>query len=186
MAAGGAALLAGCGKDDAAQPPPRPLDALTRELAAEQAASGALVDLIRSAALGTVPKGARREPVRRIFHRTRGRARRLAAAVTAEGGRPYDAAAHAAARAAGAAAWDAATAGDRVAAPKAFFGDPRAGDFAIAALRAAVAAHVAALPDLTPDLRELALRLTPEAAADLAVLGSVLGVPAAEAFPGSA
>jgi hypothetical protein len=173
LAAGGAALLAGCGKDDAAEPPPRPVHALMHELAAERTAVAALAGL---------PGGADREHVRRIEQRTRDRARRLAAAIAANGGRAQPA--PAADSPTAAADPPAVAAGDT----EQSAADPSAADpsaAAIAALRAAVAAHVFALPDLTPDLRRLAADLVPEAAADLAVLGAVLGVPAEEPFPGS-
>jgi len=128
---GGAALLAGCGKDDAAAPPPRPEDALLRELAAERALEAALDDP-------------------RLAARSRERARRLAAAIAERGGRPHDAP------------------------PAQESGDP------VARARAALAAHVAALPDLG-DLRGLGSDMVEESAADLEVLGG----PAGDAFPGT-
>jgi hypothetical protein len=95
--------------------------------------------------------------VRRVAARSRERAERVAAAVSAEGGRPHDAPA-----------------------PEAASGDP------IALGRAALAAHVAALPSLEGRaLRSLAADLVVGAAADVAVLGDELDRPVSDPFPGT-
>ena len=58
---------------------------------------------------------------------------------------------------------------------------------AVDAARAAVVAHVAALPSLRgADRRVLGTALVRESAVDLALLGELLGEPAAQAFPGAA
>jgi hypothetical protein len=133
----GVAVLVGCGKDDAAAPPSEPsaAEALLGALAAQRAAVAALATADRA-----------------IEARTAAGARRLAAALSAEGGRPHDA-------------------------PQ-----PAAGGDPEAALRAALEAHVAALPALsTRDLRRLGAGLVAGTAADLALLTG-----RAEAFPGGA
>jgi hypothetical protein len=129
LLAGGATLLAGCGRDEAAVPPPAPVDVLRGELAAERRAVAAVSGPARA--------------------RAAERARRLAAAVSEAGGRAHDA-------------------------PQGEDGgDPEA------ALAAAVAAHVGALPDV-PEQRALVTDLIAGAAADLAREQGV-----ATAFPGS-
>jgi hypothetical protein len=139
---GGTALVLGCGKDDAAVPPPRPESALLRQLAAER-------ELLHGLEAGRQP---------RLAARSRARSRRIAVAITARGGRLHDAPL-------------------REEAPA----EPP-----IALARAALAAHVAALPDLAGrDLRRLGSELVEESAADLAVLGARLGERAGEAFPGT-
>jgi hypothetical protein len=170
-------VLAGCGKDIAAQPLPRAVDALLAQLAAERALVAALEGVPERA--GSAP-GAESSPgagsspgggpppgdvippddaaalVRRLRLRAADRARRLAAAVADEGGRPHDAP------------------------PPASSARP------VAAARAALAAHVAALPALTGRAhRRLAADLVTEEAGDLAVLGAMLGAEPDGAFPGT-
>jgi hypothetical protein len=136
LAGGALVLLGGCGEEEAPAPP---ADALLRSLAAERAF------------------GASASRWRKIAARSRERAERLAAAVSAEGGRPHDAPA-----------------------PEGGSGDP------IELGRAALAAHVAALPSLAGrELRRLGAHLVAGAAADVAVLGDELGRQAVDAFPGS-
>jgi hypothetical protein len=142
-AAGAVAVLAGCGEDEE---PPRAADVLLRSLAAERALAAAT--------------STGRRMVRRVSSRARERAERLAAAVSAEGGRPHDAP------------------------------EPASGgvspDELVARGRAALAAHVAALPSLEGrELRTLAADLVSGAAADVAILGQELGVPVADPFPGT-
>ena len=120
LAGGAVALLAGCGEEDEPAAAPRPAEVLLRSLAAERALSAAAS--------------------RRVAARSRERARRLASAVSEQGGRPHDAPARA-----------------------------DGGDDAAAA-RAALVAHVESLPRLAGDLRELAAEMIVGAAADLAVL----------------
>jgi hypothetical protein len=145
LAAAGLAVLVGCGKDEAGVPPARPAAALLRQLAAEHAFLGALSGL----------------PGREdLASRSRERTRRLSTAITAEGGRLYDAPLR-----------------DEVT------DDPA---LAVERGRAALAAHVAALPDLARrDLRRLGTDLVAGSAADLALLGHELGVPADDPFPGT-
>jgi hypothetical protein len=98
--------------------------------------------------------------VRRVGERARERAERLASALSAAGGRPHDA-------------------------PAEGGGDASAGEI-VSRGRAALAAHVAALPSLEgPELRGLAADLVTGAAADVAILGDELDVPVADTFPGS-
>jgi hypothetical protein len=142
FAAGAVAVLAGCGEEDG-EAPARPVDALLPSLAAERALAAATAD--------------GRSLVERVSARARERARMLAAAVSAEGGRPHDAPA-----------------------PAAGSGDP------VARGQAARAAHIAGLPRLgSRELRRLGAELVAGAAADVAVLGDTLGEQAVEAFPGS-
>jgi hypothetical protein len=153
LAGGAVALLAaGCGEED--EVVAAPADALLRQLAAER-------DLV--AATSSLPGGALRSAVpmlREINTRARERARRLAAAVAAEGGRPHDAPQPAAARVA-------------------------AGE-AVARAEAAIVAHVVALPDLPGrELRELGAAMVAGAAGDTALLADALGVPMHNAFPGT-
>jgi len=139
LAAGAVVLLGGCGKDDAAAPPPRASDALLRQLAAERAVVAALA-----------PPAERGVPARVVRARAIERARRLAAALSAAGGRPHDA-----------------PQGESAADPD-------------EALRAALAAHAAAVPTLaTREHRALVADLVAGAATDLVLLGA-----GAEAFPG--
>jgi hypothetical protein len=124
LAAGALAVLAGCGEDDEGAAA-RPADALLPSLAAERALA---------AAAGGFP---------RIAARSRDRARRLAAAVSAAGGRPHDAPA-----------------------PAGGAGDP------VELGHAALAAHIDALPSLGGrELRRLGADLVTGVAADIAVLG---------------
>jgi hypothetical protein len=149
LLAGGALLLAGCGKKEAEVPPPRPVTALLRQLAAEHALFGAL--------LGLRPRD---ELIRRLTARSRERTRRLATAIAAERARLYDAPLR-----------------------EEPTDDPQV---ALERARAALAAHVAALPDLAgPDRRRLGADLIAESAADLALLGARYGEPAADPFPGT-
>jgi hypothetical protein len=125
-------------------PPPRPVAALLRQLAAEHALLGALTRL----------PAHDDDLIRRLAARSRDRARRLSTAIEAEGGRP----------------------------------SPRVDDPGVAfeRARAALAAHVTALPELArSDLRRLGADLVAESAADLALLGEELGEPAGDAFPGT-
>jgi hypothetical protein len=135
LAAGALAALAGCGEEDRQEAAvARPADVLLASLAAERAFG---------AAAGSSP---------RIAARSRERAGALAAAVSAEGGRPHDAPA-----------------------PAGGGGDP------IALGRAALEAHIAALPSLEGrELRRLGAAVVVGAATDLAVLGAE-----PEPFPGS-
>jgi hypothetical protein len=119
LAGSAVALLAGCGEEDEPAAP-RPADTLLRSLAAERALAAAAP--------------------RRVARRARERSRRLAAAVSSQGGRPHDAPA------------------------------PAAGGDAVPAARAALDAHVDSLPLLAGDLRALAGEMVVGAAADLAVL----------------
>jgi hypothetical protein len=77
LLAGGAALLAGCGKDER-RPGPTAAEVMLRDLAAERALAHDLT-------------GAGSRLRRRIAERAAERARRLAAAISAQGGRPHDA-----------------------------------------------------------------------------------------------
>jgi hypothetical protein len=156
--AAGVAALAGCGKDDAKSPPrpPSAADALLRALAAQRAAVAAL-----SGTAAKAQDAVGRANVREIEARAAGRARNLAAAVSAEGGRPHDAPQ-----------------------PAGGSGEP---DAALAAQRAALAAVVAALPSLsTRDLRRLGAELVAGTSADAALLADAFGDARAEAFPGAA
>jgi hypothetical protein len=138
LALGGATLLAGCGKDEPAAPPPA-VDVMRRELAAERALAH---DLEGATGLE-----------RRIALRSADRARRLAAAISAQGGRPHEA--------------------PEPDSPP----DPSA---AASRARAALVAHVTALPSLTGELRALGADLVSECAADAVLLGSP-----PDAFPGT-
>jgi hypothetical protein len=146
LAAGALAVLAGCGEDDEAATSARVVDALLRQLAAERALAAATAE--------------GRPLVERVSARARERARVLASAVAAEGGRPHDAPQPQAA--------------------------PAGAEEILARGRAALAAHVAALPSLDGrELRRMAADLVAGAAADLAVLGDQLGRPVSDPFPGS-
>ena len=120
LAGGAVALLAGCGEEDGEPAPARPADVLLRSLAAERALAAAAS--------------------RAVAARARERARRLASAVSEQGGRPHDAA------------------------------PPAAGGDAASAARAALTTHVDSLPRLSGDLRALAGEMIVGAAADLALL----------------
>jgi hypothetical protein len=139
LVAGAAAGLAGCGKDEAVLPPPRPAESLLRQLAAERALAAAVA-------------GGDEELARRAADR----ARRLAVALSEEGGRPHDAPAP------GDVPWDPVNARRRA--------------------EAALEAHVMAMPDLNRrELRRLGADLVAEWAADAARLGA----PTDNAFPGT-
>jgi hypothetical protein len=144
LAGGALAVLAGCGEDEEGGEAARPAAVLLTSLAAERAFGAAA--------------GERSSPIaRRVAARSRERARLLAAAVSAEGGRPHDAPA-----------------------PEAASGDP------VSRGRAALAAHVAALLGLEGRARRrLGADLVAGAAADVAVLGDELGEHAVDSFPGS-
>jgi hypothetical protein len=140
LAAGGASLLAaGCGKDEQTAPPSA-VDVMRRELTAERALAH---DLVGESGLE-----------RRIAVRSADRARRLAAAISEQGGDPHEA--------------------PEPGSPP----DPAGG--AAARARAALEAHVTALPSLTGALRPLGADLVSGSAADAALLGSP-----PEAFPGT-
>jgi hypothetical protein len=131
LVAGGAALLAaGCGKD--AQPPSASAaEVMLRQLAAERALAHDL-------------RGARGLE-RRIAARSAQRARRLAQAISAQGGSPHDT--------------------RTPDTPP----DPAA---AAGRARVALVAHVTALPSLAGELRALGADLVSQTAADAALLGS--------------
>ncbi len=134
LAGGALVLLGGCGADEERGAPARPGDVLLASLAAERAFG---------VAAGSSP---------RVAERSRERARLLASAISAEGGRPHDAPA-----------------------PAGGGGDP------VALGRAALTAHIAALPSLGGrELRQLGVDLVVGVATDVAVLGDQT-----EAFPGS-
>lgn len=134
LAGGALVLLGGCGEEEQDGAAPRPAEVLLASLAAEHAF------------------GAAAGSSRRVAERSRERARLLASAISAEGGRPHDAPA-----------------------PTGRGGDP------IALGRAALTAHIAALPSLGGrELRQLGVDLVVGVATDVAVLGD-----ATEAFPGS-
>ena len=143
LAASALAVIAGCAEDEEAEPASA-TSALLASLAAERA-------LAAATASG-------RPVVRDVSARARERARRLAAAVSAAGGRPHDAPAP---------------------------GDPSSGEI-VARGQAALAAHVAALPSLEGrEQRMLAADLVAGAAADAAVLADTFDLAAADAFPGT-
>jgi hypothetical protein len=152
LASGAVALLAGCGEED--EVIAAPADALLRQLAAER-------DL--AAATTRLPLGAPRSAVpvlREINTRARDRAMKLAAAVSAEGGRSHDAPQPPASRV--------------------------PAEEAVARAQAAIVAHVVALPSLPGrQLRELAAGLVGGAAADTALLSDALRMPVHDAFPGT-
>ena len=88
------------------------------------------------------------------------RAARLARALSAAGGRPHDAPLP----------------------PR----EAAAADQMLARGRAALAAHVAALPSLTSrDQRRLTAELVSDSAADVAVLGDAFEMPVSDPFPGT-
>ncbi len=115
------------------------------------------------AATGELPRGAppaAANTVRLVSVEAAERARKLAAAVSAEGGRPHDAPQPAA---------------ERVDAEE-----------ALARAEAAIVAHVAALPSLAGrELRLLGADMVAGAAADTARLGDALGTPVHDPFPGT-
>jgi hypothetical protein len=152
LAGGAVALLVGCGEEDDVVA--APADAMLRQLAAERALA---------AATGELPSGAPRTAeatVRKVSERSRERARKLASAVAAEGGRPHDAPQ---------------PSEERV--------DARE---AVARAQAAIVAHVVALPSLAGrELRRLGGDLVTGAATDTAVLSDALGIPVEDPFPGT-
>jgi hypothetical protein len=138
VAAGALAVLAGCGHQDDGEAPARPGDALLPSLAAERAFGAGVQS-------------------RRIAARSRERAEKIAAAISAEGGRPHDAPA-----------------------PPGGAGDP------VELGHAALVAHIAALPALEGrERRRMGAELVSGAAADVAVVGDDLGEHAVDSFPGS-
>jgi hypothetical protein len=147
---GGATLLAaGCGKDERVAPPPAGA-ALLHSLAAERALGATIAAL--------APR-ADRALMRRLADRSRGRAGILAAAISAQGGRPHDAPAPEGG-------------GDR--------------DEALRRGRAALEAYVTALPSLSGrEQRALGVDLVAQAAADVALLGDAIGSPPDDPFPGT-
>jgi hypothetical protein len=152
LAGSAVVLLAGCGEDDEEAAAPAS-DALLRELAAERA-------LI--AATARPPRGLtvlEADKVREISTRARNRAAELAAAVSAEGGRPHDAPELPA---------------ERVTPEE-----------AVARAQAAIVAHVVALPSLGGDLRGLGAGMVRGAATDTALLSDALGIPVEDPFPGT-
>jgi hypothetical protein len=156
LLAAGATILAGCGKEQAAAEPTA-REVLLRSVAAERALAFAVrLDAVVAELVGEPLRPADRVLVRRIEGRVRERAGQAAAALSAAGGRPHDA-----------------PEPEEV-------GDP------LDRARAALEAHVAALPSLAGrDLRELGASLVEGSAADLAVLEVVLASPSGDAFPGT-
>jgi hypothetical protein len=149
LAGGAVALLAGCGEEEDVLPSAS--DALLRQLAAERALA---------AVTPTGVPGLAEATAQEVSRRARDRAARLAAAVSAEGGRPHDAPE-----------------------PPAERVPP---EEAVARAQAAIVAHVAALPSLTGrELRELGAGMVTGAAADTALLSDALGIPVEEPFPGT-
>jgi hypothetical protein len=145
LLAGGATIVAGCGKEEVAALP-AVTEVLLRSVAAERALAVA----------ARLQRSSDRALLRRIAERADDRAGRAAAALSAAGGRPHDAPAP----------------GDRV-------GDP------LERGRAALEAHVAAMPSLSGrELRSLGAFLVEGSAADLAVLNDLLGTAPGGAFPG--
>jgi hypothetical protein len=155
LLAGGASLLAGCGKDDAERAAvPATADALRSQLAAER-------DLV--ARLALLPELAPRRDRRLVGDlsvRARRRAQILAAELSAAGGRPHDVPQPPAAKP----SVDAALDGAR------------------GALTAHVTALPSMAGRAR---RGLAADLVAESAADLALLGDVFGAPSEGAFPGT-
>jgi hypothetical protein len=143
--AGGAALVAGCGADEAPAAPAS--EVLARQLAAAQGVVAAYGSLSTPA---EVPALARR---------ARGREQQLESAVSAAGGTPP-------------------AASSAAAAPSV--------ERALAAQRAALAAHVAAIGAIrAPATLELLTGLVVDSAADEAALAALLGRdPLANPFPG--
>ena len=146
LLAGGAAILAGCGKEKAAAEPTAS-EVLLRSVAAERALAVA----------ARTQASSERAVLRRIAERAADRAGRAAAALSAAGGRPHDAPE-----------------------PDEAVGDP------LERGRAALEAHVAALPSLSGrDLRSLGAFLVEGCAADVAVLEDVLASVSGDPFPGT-
>jgi hypothetical protein len=113
-----------------------------------------------AAAIPTGVSGDAAETVREVSARARDRAERLAAAVAAEGGRPHDAP----------------QPPDERVSP----------EEAVERGRAAIVAHVVALPSLAGrELRELGAELVTGAGGDTALLSDALGIPVQDAFPGT-
>jgi hypothetical protein len=149
LAGGALALLAGCGEED--EVAAAPADALLRQLAAERDFAAAIPTGASGEAAGTA---------REVAARARERAERLAAAVSAEGGRPHDAP----------------QSPDERVSP----------EEAVARGQAAIVAHVVALPSLAgAELRKLGAELVTGAAGDTALLSDALGIPVADPFPGT-
>jgi hypothetical protein len=113
-----------------------------------------------AAAIPTGVSGDAARTARKVSARARDRAERLAAAVAAEGGRPHDAP----------------QPPDERVSP----------EEAVARGRAAIVAHVVALPSLAGrELRELGAALVTGAAGDTALLSDALGIPVEDPFPGT-
>jgi hypothetical protein len=108
-------------------------------------------------AFAAATAGLPRRRAQAISTRARARATKLATRLAAEGGEPPDT-----------------PPGERV-----------SPEDAVARGQAAIAAHVVALPSLTGELRTLGAEMVIGAAADTALLGDALGVPAADPFPGT-
>jgi hypothetical protein len=130
------------------------------EVAVASPADVLLTQLAAERAFAAATAGAGRPVVARVHARAQERAARLARALSAAGGRPHDA-------------------------PL----PPRgaaAADEVLARGRAALAAHVAALPSLTSrDQRRLTAELVTDSAADVAVLGDAFEMPVSDPFPGT-
>jgi hypothetical protein len=140
LLAGGAAVLgAGCGRDGT-PPPPAAGTVLLHQLAAERAFAAAL------------DAGGQR----RLAARARGRATRLASAISEHGGRPHEAPA-----------------------PSGSTGSP------LERGRAVLVAHVTALPSLTGADRTLGADLLAGASADVAIVDAIAGRPSDDPFPGT-
>jgi hypothetical protein len=155
LLAGGAVLLAGCGKDLASQPQlPAPSEALSSQLAAERGLQAALS--------GLEARAPRRDRalVRRLSARSSERTRRISAAAVAEGGRPSDAPVR------------------EDAAP-----DPEVA--AARARKALATHVEALPALRRGELRGLGTELVIEAAEDLAMIGAVFRLTTVEAFPGT-
>ena len=161
LLAAGAAVLAGCGRDERPPQPPPAAAALRRQLAAERAT----LDAYRR----WRGPGGRAKEVRRMAARVRGHVTQLEAALRATG---------AASAAAGAPARGAPTP------PPAPAG--RGAELALARERAALGVHVRALPSLRAQpLRRLGADLVASAAQHEALLSLMLGRdPTPTAFPG--
>ena len=146
LAGGALALLAGCGEEE--EVVAAPADVMLRQLAAERELAAATVS------------GPGAETAREVSARANERAERLAAAVSAEGGRPHDAPQ---------------PPSERVSPEEAIARGP-----------AAIVAHVVALPSLAGrELRELGAELVVGAAGDTALLSDALGMPVEDPFPGT-
>jgi hypothetical protein len=155
LVAGGAVLFAACGKDEAerAAPPPA-ADALRLQLAAERELVSRLV------LMPMITPRRDQRLVADLSVRAGRRARRVAAALSAAGGRPHDV-------------------------PQAKASRPNLAA-ALTASRKALTAHVTALPGMSGrELRALGADLVAESAADLALLGDVFGARSEGPFPGT-